>query len=48
MPSQLVGFGRKIYKKMYAVDENFNVDLLVNYQNVASYHFKASNEASQT
>ena len=37
---------RKIYKKMYAVDENCNVDLLVNYQKVASYHIKASKEAS--
>ena len=38
----------KIYQKMYAVDESFNVDLLVNYQKVASYHLKASIEASQT
>ena len=45
-------FGRackhKIYRKMYAFDENFNVYLLVNYQKVASHHLKVSNEASQT
>ena len=39
---------RKIYKKMYAVDENFDVDLLGNHQKVASYHIKAWKEASRT
>ena len=39
---------RIIYQKMYAVDESFNVDLLVNYQKVASYHTKVSIAASET
>ena len=33
---------RKIYKKMYAVDWNFNVELFVNYYKVASYLIRAS------
>ena len=32
---------------MYAVDENFDVDLLVNYQKVVFYRIKASQEASE-
>ena len=31
-----------VYQKMYAVDENFIVELVVNDQKVASYHIKAS------
>ena len=39
---------RKIYKKMYGVNENFNVELLVNHQNLISYYLKASKAASQS
>ena len=34
----------KNYKKMYAVDENFNAELLANHQKVASHYNKVSVE----
>ena len=37
----------KNYQKMYAVDKNVNVELLVNHYNLISYHLKASIAASQ-
>ena len=52
MLCQLVGFGSveqlnvKFTKTMYAIDANFDVELLVNHQNVASLYIRASNKAS--
>ena len=37
-----------VYKKMYAVDENFDVELLVNHQKVVSLYIKVSKEAIQS
>ena len=37
---------RKIYKKIYIVDTDFDAELLGIHQNLNSYHIKASKEAS--
>ena len=37
---------RKIYKKTYAVDGKFDVELLVNHQKIASLYIEASKRAS--